>query len=36
MDEGIELEKRCFLSEGYYIFEDIIELLVRRDSIVEE
>jgi len=36
LDEGIELEKRCSSSEGYYTPEDTIELLVRRDSIAEE
>lgn len=36
LDEGIELEKRCSSSEGYYTPEDTIELLVRRDSIEEE
>ena len=36
VDEGIELEKRCSSSEGYYTPEDTIELLVRRDSIAEE
>ena len=36
LDEGIELEKRCSSSEGYYTPEDTIEVLVRRDSITEE
>lgn len=36
VNEGIELEKRCSSSEGYYTPEDTIELLVRRDSIAEE
>ena len=36
LDEGIELEKRCSSSEGYYTPEDTIELLDRRDSIAEE
>ena len=36
LDEGIELEKRCSSSEGYYTPEDTLEFLVRRDSIAEE
>ena len=36
VDEGIELEKRCSSSEGYYTPEDTIEVLVRRNSITEE
>ena len=36
VDEGIELEKRCSSSEGYFTPEDTIELLVRTDSITEE
>ena len=36
LDEGIELEKRCSSSEGYYTPEDTIDLLVRSDSIAEE
>lgn len=36
LDEGIEIEKRCSSSEGYYTPEDTIEFLVRRDSIPEE
>ena len=36
LDEGIELEKRCSSSEGYYTPDDTIEIVVRRDSIAEE
>lgn len=36
LEEGIELEKRCSSSEGYYTPEDTSDLLVRSDSITEE